>query len=142
MFERAADRAGITKPYTPTNFRKSNAAWLARENAPQSLIEDRQGRKRGSEHIARYVARFGPESERIYAELNGLTVNEDDSDPTGPIDCPRCDHETPRHEPTCVWCGQSLSSRSFAVGVSPDRHGTPRIDGSAYSLVDPNAPGV
>jgi integrase len=52
VFERAALRADVTKPYTPTNFRKSNAAWLARTNAPQSFIEDRQARARGGPSIS------------------------------------------------------------------------------------------
>jgi len=44
-FEDSADRAGISKPVTPTNFRKSNATYLARKGMSQARIEDRQGRK-------------------------------------------------------------------------------------------------
>lgn len=47
MFKNPGKRADITKPVTPTAFRKSNASWLARQGASQTLIEDRQGRKRG-----------------------------------------------------------------------------------------------
>jgi hypothetical protein len=58
-FKRAAKRAGVTKPVTPKNFRKSNATWFARLKKNQSFIEDRQGRERGSDAIAHYVAMYG-----------------------------------------------------------------------------------
>jgi hypothetical protein len=39
-FKDAAKRAGVTKIVTPTNFRKSNATYLARQGMPQAFIED------------------------------------------------------------------------------------------------------
>ena len=104
----AGKRAGVTKPVTPTNFRKSNATWLARQGMPQAFIEDRQGRARGSEATAHYVARFGGESDSQYAQLHGLEVEEEDDGPTGPVECPRCGRDTPREEPVCMWCSQAL----------------------------------
>lgn len=53
-FEDSADRAGVKKPVTPTNFRKSNATYLVRQGMGQAQIEDRQGRKRGSDATAHY----------------------------------------------------------------------------------------
>lgn len=108
IFEAAADRADINKPVTPTNFRKSNATYLSRKGMNQAFIEDRQGRKRGSDATAHYVARFGGESDDQYAEMHGLEVEEEKSEPIGPVNCPRCDKETPRHNDRCVWCGQVL----------------------------------
>ena len=110
IFKRAGERAGIEKPVTPTAFRKSNASWLARQGANAALIEDRQGRTRGSKHVARYVARFGGAAEAEYARMHGIDVEEDDGPAEiGPITCPRCERETPRDKPLCMWCSQALS---------------------------------
>lgn len=107
-FKDAAERVGVTKPVTPTNFRKSNATFLARRGMSQAFIEDRQGRKRGSDATAHYVARFGGESDEQYARLHGLDVAEPEPEPIGPRECIRCGKETPRHEEHCVWCRQPL----------------------------------
>ena len=110
IFKESSRRAGVEKTATPTNFRKSNASWLARQGANATLIEDRQGRKRGSEHVARYVARFGGEAEAEYARMHGVEVaDEDKAAEIGPLTCPRCERETPREKPLCVWCSQALS---------------------------------
>jgi hypothetical protein len=107
-FKDAGERAGVTKPVTPTNFRKSNATYLARQGMGQAQIEDRQGRKRGSDATAHYIARFGGETDDEYARLHGMDVEEEESEPIGPIECPRCDKQTPREQDTCVWCNQPL----------------------------------
>ncbi len=113
-FKDAASRIGLEKPVTPTNFRKSNAYWLAKQGASAALIEDRQGRSRGSKHVSRYIARFGPENEsRQYASLHGKEITEEEgSGDLAPIECPRCDKETPRNRDLCVWCGQALDPSS------------------------------
>lgn len=109
MFKNPGRRAEIDKPVTPTAFRKSNASWLARQGASQTLIEDRQGRTRGSEHTARYIARFGRESaNRQYRKLHGQDVEETEEEDIAPLECPRCEKPTPEHESLCVWCGQAL----------------------------------
>jgi len=107
-FEDSAERAGVTKPVTPTNFRKSNATYLARRGMGQAQIEDRQGRKRGSDATAHYIARFGGEADDEYARLHGMDVEEEEAEPIGPLECPRCDKKTPRDRETCVWCNQPL----------------------------------
>lgn len=107
-FKEPAGRADIDKTVTPTNFRKSNATWLAKQGANAALIEDRQGRKRGSKAVARYIARFGEDAEAQYALLNGKEVESAEPDNLAPVACPRCDKETPHDEPECVWCGQVL----------------------------------
>lgn len=109
-FKDAAARADVTKDVTPTNFRKSNTRWLVNQGMPQPRIEDRQGRKRGSEHTRRYLARFGEESnEREYAQIRGKEVETEEPEDTGPIECPRCGQETPREGDRCMWCGFALS---------------------------------
>lgn len=107
-FEDSAERAGVTKPVTPTNFRKSNATYLAKQGMNQARIEDRQGRKRGSDATAHYIARFGGEADAEYARIHGMDVDEEEPDPIGPIECPRCHKDTPREPSTCVWCNQPL----------------------------------
>lgn len=107
-FSDSAERADVKKSVTPTNFRKSNATYLARQGMNQAFIEDRQGRKRGSDATAHYVARFGGEADNEYAKMHGLEVEEDDSEPLGPAECPRCQRDTPPHRETCVWCNQPL----------------------------------
>ncbi|WP_049908925.1 tyrosine-type recombinase/integrase [Halorubrum saccharovorum] len=107
-FEDSADRAGVKKTVTPTNFRKSNATYLARQGMSQARIEDRQGRKRGSDATAHYIARFGGEADSEYARIHGMEVEEEEPDPIGPVECPRCHEQTPREHATCVWCNQPL----------------------------------
>jgi site-specific recombinase XerD len=110
MFKEPASRADVDKPVTPTNFRKSNLAWLARQGMNARYIEKRQGRVAGSEAVARYVGIFDADVGDEYARLMGLEVADDDgSDELAPVVCPRCDKETPRDEQRCVWCGHAVS---------------------------------
>lgn len=113
-FKEAAENAGVTKPVTPTNFRKSNATWLAKQGANAALIEDRQGRERGSKAVARYVARFGEDAEAQYARLNGREVEEAEPDDLAPVECPRCTRDTPADEDRCMWCNQPLDYEAAA----------------------------
>ncbi|ADD05181.1 integrase family protein [Natrialba magadii ATCC 43099] len=109
-FKNAAARVDVTKDVTPTNFRKSNTRWLILQNFSTARIEDRQGRKRGSEHTARYMARFGEESnERAYAQLHGLDVEANETEEVAPpVPCPRCGEDTPSDRDFCIHCHQSL----------------------------------
>lgn len=109
ILESAAERADVTKPVTLSNFRKSCASYLASQNVNQAHIEDHMGWKRGSSVAARYVAIFGGDSEREIAKAYGAEISEDEDDPIAPIDCPRCQRETPRDQDCCMWCGQALS---------------------------------
>ena len=107
--EEAAARADVTKPVTPTNFRKSNLYWLARHrDVPQTLIEERQGRKPGSPIVSRYIARFGDEADQQYARKMGKEVETSEPESHAPVECPRCGQETPQERDDCVWCGQAL----------------------------------
>jgi hypothetical protein len=110
-FKEAGRRAGVEKTVTPTNFRKSNATWLARQRANAATIEELQGRSRGSKAVARYVAAFGPDSaERAKAKLHGLEVQETDGpEQIAPVTCPRCERDTPSDEDFCVFCRQALN---------------------------------
>lgn len=107
-FKRPASRAGVDKPVTPTNFRKSNTRWLVQQGLSQAEIEDRQGRERGSEATARYMARFGEESsERRYAAAHGVDVDTEDKD-YRPIECFHCGQDVPRERDFCIHCQGAL----------------------------------
>lgn len=108
-FERAAERSGVDKPVTPTNFRKSSASFMASRGMSQAHLEQRYGWVRGSKVASRYVAIFAEESELETAKVWGMEIEEeDDPDSLDPLICPRCDKETPRERDLCVWCGQAL----------------------------------
>lgn len=108
MFSEAARRAGVTKPVTLTNFRKSSASDLASKGLNQAHLEDHHGWVRGSRVASRYVAVFAEDAEREIARIRGLDVEEEEPEPTAPIACPRCGEDTPRQRTLCVWCGQAL----------------------------------
>jgi integrase len=108
MFKEPARRAGVSKRVTPTILRKSNATWLARMGANAHLIEDRQGRKRGSDAVARYVATFGGEDATTqYRALHGEDVERETAEDHAPIECERCGKENPADSGLCMWCGQA-----------------------------------
>ena len=101
---------------TPTNFRKSNAYWLAKQrDAKASLIEDRQGRRRGSEAVARYIAKFGEATDAQYARLQGKEVETSEPESHAPVECPRCGQDTPHDRDECVFCGQALEYDSESL---------------------------
>lgn len=108
VFTAAADRAGVDRPVTLTNFRKSSASYLASEGMNQAHIEEHHGWVRGSRVAARYVSVFGDAAENELAQIHGLDVVEDESEPIGPVICPRCDKQTPRDREFCVWCEQAI----------------------------------
>ncbi|WP_418280802.1 tyrosine-type recombinase/integrase [Halorubrum sp. DTA98] len=109
MFGSPAERAGVTKPVTPTNFRKSSASYLASRGMRQPHLEDHHGWVRGSSVAARYVSVFSEDADRELARVHGKDVETTEPDPTAPVECPRCGEDTPRERDLCVWCGQALA---------------------------------
>jgi len=104
-----AERAGITKPTTFSNFRKSSAAYLASQGMNQAHIEQHHGWRHGSTVASRYIRVFSEDADKQLAAIHGAEIDEaDEPDPIAPISCPRCDRENPRDEPACVFCGQAL----------------------------------
>lgn len=109
ILKQAAARAGVSKPVTPSNFRKSSASYLASEGVPQAHLEEHHGWKRGSKVAARYITVFGDAADREIARIHGLDVGEDEGQRLGPQECHRCEQSTPRDEAFCVWCGAAMS---------------------------------
>lgn len=112
-FKRAADRIDLEKPVTPKNFRKSNATWFARQGKNESFIEDRHGRERGSDAISHYVAMYGEDRAREYAEMHGENVETESPEDYTPLQCPRCRKKTPQDRDICMWCNQALDLDTY-----------------------------
>ncbi|MFB6312114.1 MAG: tyrosine-type recombinase/integrase [Salinirussus sp.] len=106
----AAERAGVTKPVTFTNFRKSSASYLASEGMNQAHLEDHHGWVRGSDVAARYVSVFGEAADRELKRVHGVQVSGEESEPIAPVDCPRCGRATPRDKDRCLWCDETIDA--------------------------------
>jgi integrase len=111
MLKEPAKGTDVTLPAEPTftRMRKSSASYLASQGISQAHLEDHHGWKRGSDIAARYVSVFTDANDRAVAAAHGVDVADDETDPIGPMSCPRCERETPRSEDFCVWCEQSLN---------------------------------
>ena len=115
VFERAAEKAEVSRPVTLTNFRKSSAAFLASRNLNQAHIEDHHGWVRGSDAAARYISVFGSDTDREIARLHGIDIaEEDEPDDIAPIDCPTCGRTNERDASFCDQCGQALDQQAAA----------------------------
>jgi len=108
ILDEAAERAGVSKPTTFRNFRKSSAAYLASRGMNQAHIEQHHGWRHGSTVASRYIRVFSEDADKQLAAIHGADVETDDPDPIAPVDCPRCGRENPRDESACVFCGQAL----------------------------------
>lgn len=117
MLRDPADKAvrndELQKPskMTFTRLRKSSASYLARNNVSQRHLERHHGWEQNSEQAARYISTFAEDAAREVARAHGVDVSEGEIDPVEPVDCPRCQRETPRDEAQCMWCGQVLSKK-------------------------------
>lgn len=115
QFNRLADRAGVEKPVTLTNFRKSSAAFLARRNVSQAHIEDHHGWVRGSDAAARYIQVFGADTDREIARVHGVDVSDEEPDAVHPQRCPRCEASVEPHREFCAECNQALDREAHRV---------------------------
>lgn len=121
IFRQAADRAGVDKPVTITNFRKSSATDLAKRGVSQVHLENHHGWVRGSRAAARYISEFQEESSREVARSRGAEIPEDDeADPTAPLECHRCGKSTPRDRSLCVWCGAAMDTETVEKAEALD----------------------
>jgi hypothetical protein len=115
ILKEKARKADVTRPVTPTNFRKSSASYLASKGVSQAHLEDHHGWTRGSEVASRYVAVFSDANDREIAKAHGVDVDEDEPDPIGPIECPRCGDQTPRDRDICIHCNQALDQEMMEL---------------------------
>lgn len=105
--ERAAERAGVDRPVTLTNFRKSSASYLA-PRVSQATLEAHHGWQHGSRAAARYIAVFDEDSDRELAAAHGIEVSVDDDSGTGAQPCPVCDTLNEPDRQRCRQCRQVL----------------------------------
>lgn len=105
-FNRAAERAGVTKPHNPEHFRASRASVLAKNrNVTQRDLENHFGWKQASRVACHYVAKFGGQSRKHIAKADGAKVDfEEEDNPIVPVQCDNCGKWTPRHRDECLWC--------------------------------------
>lgn len=112
--KRAVENGDLKKPSKMgfTRMRKSSASYLARQNVSQHHLERHHGWVKNSSEARRYIAVFSEDTAREVARAHGVDVAEDEMSPIGPVECPRCQKETPRDEAQCMWCGQALSPKA------------------------------
>lgn len=122
ILKEKARQADVTRPVTPSNFRKSSASYLASQGVSQAHLEDHHGWTRGSDIAARYVSVFDEANAREIARAHGVDVEEETPDPIAPVPCPRCGNEIPRGEKFCGDCGQAQTpTATEAVDAQEDR---------------------
>lgn len=112
MIKEPGRRADITKPLNLRNLRRSSASFYASHGMSQAALENRYGWKRGSDIAARYVALHSGSVDRELAQIHGIELDDEETEPIGPIECPRCEKSTPREKALCVWCGQALEPQA------------------------------
>ncbi|MFY4815738.1 site-specific integrase, partial [Haloarcula sp. AONF1] len=56
------------------------------------------------------IATFADDTNREVARLHGVDIDEEDEpEPTAPVECPRCHQSTPREKTQCIHCQQPLT---------------------------------
>lgn len=114
IFKEIADRAGVSKPVTPTNFRKSSASYLASQGVSQAHLENHHGWSRGSKIAARYIAVFDDANDQEIAAAHGIEIDTEEGTGLTVIPCPRCGQQVPQSEGLCPRCGQALNPKAAA----------------------------
>ena len=111
--KRAVDNGDLKKPSKMgfTRMRKSSASYLARKNVSQHHLERHHGWVENSDEARRYIVVFAEDTAREVARAHGVDVSEEEIADIGPVQCPRCQRETPRDKIQCMWCGQALSPK-------------------------------
>lgn len=106
VFDRAADRAGISKPNTPQHFRRSSASFFAKRTATDERhLRDRFGWSKLSDAPEHYIARFSEAQALKTAKIQGHEIDEEeDEQPVSPVHCESCEGWTTRGFEYCIWC--------------------------------------
>jgi integrase len=122
ILKEKARKAGVDRPVTPTNFRKSSASYLASQGVSQAHLEDHHGWTRGSGTATRYISVLNDANDREIANAHGVDVEEESPTPAGPVTCDRCERKTPREQDFCVWCHHARSQTAVeGVEAQQDR---------------------
>jgi len=133
--KRVREETDLTKPCNPEHFRKSRASVLANSHwVTQRDLEKHFGWVRSSRVAAHYIAVFESKSRKHIAKADGADVDLDDEmEPIIPVWCESCNHQTPRHRETCLWCGADTLAD---LNRSPRIESSPVADGDETGLLD------
>ncbi|QCC57378.1 tyrosine-type recombinase/integrase [Natrinema thermotolerans] len=132
---RAAERAGITKPHPPKHYRASRASVLASSrHVTQRTLEYHFGWVKGSRVAAHYIAEFGNRSRKYIAMADGANISlEEEEEPIVPVVCDGCNRYTPRHRDSCLWCSADTVAE---LGRNPVLVTTPSVADEGEDLLD------
>lgn len=111
LLERAAARAGITKPVNPHSFRHSRATAVAQNpQVSTSVLEKFFGWQPGSPMAKTYVHLSGKEVEDALARAHGIDLGRSEAPQSKlPRVCARCSTSNDPDGKFCVQCGGPLS---------------------------------
>lgn len=135
VFYDAAERADLTKPSAPQNYRRSRASVLAsRASINQVDLENHFGWQRGSDAAAHYISAFAGETGKHVAIADGHPIDTDEELPAiAPVKCLECDEYTPRHRENCIWCPTPVDA---SLGEQVDlEHTTEIADADLLDMV-------
>lgn len=114
LFKKPAERVGVDKPVTLTNFRKSSASYHASKGLSQAHLENRYGWVTGSSAASRYIKVFAQAADNAILKMHDIPVEEEDTESIGPPVCPRCGYEETHEAHFCSRCGQAMRVEAAA----------------------------
>jgi integrase len=115
IFQDAMDRTDIDKPHECRYYRKAMQAHLASQGVNEPIINKRAGRTPTSDAARRYTAVFGEEHVDKVAEAYGVELEDEETETSEPVECPRCDKVNEPKSEFCWNCHQALE-----YGAGPD----------------------
>jgi integrase/recombinase XerD len=108
---KAAEKAGISKPVNPHNFRHSRATELSKIFS-ESILCKYMGWVIGSQEAATYVHLDSDAVKNAYDEAHGIKKTENKETLT-PIICPRCNTKNDFAAKFCSGCSLGLDEKSI-----------------------------
>jgi integrase len=137
ILEGTAEDAGVDRPVTLTNFRKSSASYLA-PRVSQATLEAHHGWQHGSRAAARYIAVFDEDSDREIASAHGVEVDSETESESATQTCPVCDTLNELGRQRCRQCRQVLDRELAQVETALEEFGD-AVDAKLIELADREA---
>ncbi len=109
--ERAAKKAGITKPINPHHFRHSRATQLA-SSLTEAQLKEMFGWTQSSAMASVYVHMSGRDVDDALLKAYGLKEKAPEQDTEKPSRCPRCSDINPPNFKFCGKCGMALDLKA------------------------------
>jgi integrase len=111
ILERAATKAGITKPINPHHFRHSRATKLA-NSLTEAQLKEFFGWTQSSDMASVYVHLSGRDVDDALLKLYGLKEKAPEEEHDKPTRCPRCSEINPPNFKFCGKCGMALDLKA------------------------------